>query len=69
MLALLSTSWTALRSVKKGSKLAMVQWEFVMATVVVVVVVGIVVAYLYIYIYKTETSEAPTIFHVSTIFK
>ena len=25
--------------------------------------------YIYIYIYKTEAFEAPTIFHVSTIFK
>ena len=25
--------------------------------------------YIYIYIYKTETFEAPTIFHVSTILK
>ena len=28
-----------------------------------------VLIYIYIYIYKTEAFEAPTIFHVSTIFK
>ena len=29
----------------------------------------IIIIYIYIYIYKTETSETPTIFHVSTILK